>query len=84
MPELRRRRSSADAKEMICGGANLDALINQYVNGRKAERNREILREYYLHGYTYEEIAEHFEMSDTQIGRIIRKHGDPLLLMLKK
>lgn len=64
--------------------SQMDQLIGEYITGKKAKRNRAILREYYLDGYTYSEIADHFKMSDVQIGRIIRKHGDPLLLMLEK
>lgn len=69
---------------MILPGSELDALISEYVNGRKAGRNREILRCYYLRGLTYEEIAERFEMSAVQVGRIVRRYGDPILLMLRK
>ena len=63
-------------------GNRLSDLIDRYVNGKKSLRNREILREYYLKGYTYEEIAEHFELSPAQTGRIIRKYGETLLEML--
>lgn len=69
---------------MICDGAELEILIDKYVNGRKAERNRAILKAYYLEGMTYEETAERFNMSAVHVGRIIRKHGDAILLMLKK
>lgn len=69
---------------MICDGAELSALIDRYVNGRKALRNREILKSYYLHGFTYEEAAEKYEMSVAQVGRIIHKYGDPILIMLRK
>lgn len=61
-----------------------DYLISNYVVGNKAKRNRDILRERFIDGYTYEEIAEHFDMSAVQIGRIVKRHGDPLLLMIKK
>lgn len=70
-------------EEMICDGKELAALIDRYVNGKKAERNREILKKYYLEGNTYEQTAEHFGMSPAQISRIVRRHGDPVLLMLK-
>jgi len=69
---------------MICDGEKLDEYISRYVNGKKAERNRAILREYYFHGFTYEEIAERFRMSPVQIGRIVRRYGDKILLMLRK
>ena len=60
------------------------ALVDRYINGRKADRNRKILKEYYLQGYTYEEVAEHVGMSAVHVGRIVRKYGDSILLMMKK
>lgn len=69
---------------MICDGEKLEAMIDRYVNGRKAERNRGILKAYYLNGMTYEEIAERFSMSAVHVGRIIHRDGDPILLMLRK
>ncbi len=62
----------------------MERLINEKVTGRRCERNREILRLRFLRGLTYEEIAEIMDMSDKQVGRIIRRYGDPLLLMLAK
>ena len=69
---------------MICDGQELEALIDRYVNGKKADRNRKILKEYYINGITYEQAAEMFDMSPAQIGRIIHQHGDALLLKLQK
>lgn len=69
---------------MILDGEELDRLIERYVNGSKAMRNRAILRQYYFHGKTYEQVAEEFGMSAVHVGRIVHKYGDPLLLMLRK
>lgn len=69
---------------MIIDGEELTRLIDRYVNGKKAERNRAILKDYYIRGSTYEEVAEHFDMSAVHVGRIIHKYGDPVLIMLKK
>lgn len=68
---------------MILDGEEFERLTDRYVNGKKAERNRAILKDYYLNGYTYEEVAEHFDMSAVHVGRIVHKCGDPILLMLK-
>lgn len=62
----------------------MERLINEKVTGRKCERNREILRLRFLRGLTFEEIAEAMDMSDKQVGRIVHRYGDPLLLMLAK
>ena len=62
----------------------MEALINEKITGRKSERNREILKLRFLRGLTFEDIAEIMQMSDKQIGRIIHRYGDPLLIMLAK
>lgn len=62
----------------------MERLINEKVTGKKCERNREILKLRFLRGLTFEEIAEIMKMSDKQIGRIVHRHGDPLLLILAK
>ena len=62
----------------------MEWLIREKVTGKKCERNREILRLRFLRGLTYEEIAEIMDMSDKQVGRIIHRYGDPLLLLLAK
>ena len=81
MQYLPRHRKGQE--KMICDGQALEALIDRYVNGKKAERNRAILKKYYLEGCTYEAAAEHFRMSPAQIGRIVHRHGDPILLMIQ-
>lgn len=63
----------------------LEWLIDENVVGhRRAKRNRDILRSRFLDGDTIEEIAEKFDMSETQISRIIHRYGDPLLIKLSK
>ena len=62
----------------------MEKLINEKVTGKKCARNRVILKLRFLQGYTFAEIAEHMQMSEAQVGRIIHRYGDPLLLMLAK
>ena len=69
---------------MIFDGEKFAALVDRYVNGKKAERNRAILKAYYLEGLTYEEAAERFDMSAVHVGRLIHRHGDPILLLMQK
>lgn len=61
---------------------DMEQLIDVKITGKKSERNRKILKLWFLYGYTYEEIAGIMEMSDKQIGRIIHRYGDPLLIIL--
>lgn len=63
--------------------SQMEYLIGEFVTGKRAERDRNILRLYYLDGYTYEEIAERVDMSAVQVGRIVRKRGTPILLKIK-
>ena len=67
---------------MLFDGQRLEYLIDNYVNGKKSDRNRTILKEYYLHGFTYEEIAERVDMSAVQVGRIVRSLGGDVLKMI--
>lgn len=62
----------------------MERLIDEKITGRKCERNRKILKLRFLQGLTYAEIAERMDMSEIQIGRIIHRYGDPLLIMLSK
>lgn len=59
-------------------------LIEEYVNGHKAERNRKILRLRFIQGLTFAEIAEAVDMSEIQVSRIVHRYGDPLLRMISK
>lgn len=69
---------------MIFDGEEFERLITRYVNGRKAARNREVLRLYYRQGLSYEEVAEELKMSAIQVGRVVHRDGDPILLMMQK
>lgn len=62
----------------------MEHLISEKITGKKCERNREILRLRFLRGFTFEKIAETMDMSEKQIGRIIHRYGDPLLLIIAK
>lgn len=64
--------------------SDMDKLIGEYVVGKNAKRDREILRLHFLDGLSNREIAEAVDMSEAQIQRIVRKRGDELLLMISK
>lgn len=50
--------------------------IDQYVLGRNAERNRQILKRRLLDGITYERLAQEFDMSTQNICSIIYKYQE--------
>ena len=45
-------------------------VIDAFIIGFKAYRNREILKDHYVSGMTFEDIAEKYDMSDRQIKKI--------------
>ena len=47
--------------------------IQEWIVGRNAERNREIVARRLLDGITYELLAEEFNLSDGQIKNIVYK-----------
>lgn len=55
------------------------AVIDNYVRGRNAERNRQLLKRRLIDGVTLERLAEEFDMSVTQVKDIIYKNL-PLVL----
>lgn len=68
------------------GGANandlsrtdIERLINEWVIGRNAERNRSILKRRLLDGITYERLAEEFDLSVRQTKTIVYKGEETL------
>ena len=62
----------------------MEQLIDEKITGKKSSRNRQILKLRFLQGMTFAEIAEAVDMSEVQVGRIIHRYGDPLLIMLAK
>lgn len=69
---------------MIIDGHKLESVIDTYVNGFRAERNRAILKLHYIEGHTYEEVAEIMGMSAVHVGRIIRNFGETVINLAKK
>lgn len=58
-------------KHKINGSAeNVRNTIDNYIIGFKALRNREILKDHYVDGLTFEEIAEKHDMSVRQVKKI--------------
>lgn len=63
--------------------SEMEFAIGEYITGRNAERNRDILRLYYLDGYSQERIAEIHGLSTVQVWRILRDEGRYLLTIVK-
>lgn len=61
--------------------SQIKTAINEWVH---SERNREILELALIDGWTYQEIADKFYMSETAVVKTVRLNGDLLLLKLNK
>lgn len=53
--------------------ADIDDLIELWIIGKNAERNREILRRRLFDGIRFELLADEFQMSERQIKNIVYK-----------
>ena len=63
--------------------SDMEYAIGEYITGQNSERNRDILRLYFLSGYSQEKIAQIHDMSPMQIGRIVRDEGSYLMTKIK-
>lgn len=53
--------------------SEIEYLINEWIIGRNAERDREIMKRRLLDGICYEPLAEEFDLSVRQVKNIVRK-----------
>ena len=56
----------------------LEYLIDEWIIGRNAERDRKILKRRLLDGVTYDKLAEEFDLSVRQLKNIIYRAEDRL------
>lgn len=59
--------------------SELESLIDEWIIGSHAERNRQILKRRLIDGICYEPLAEEFDMSVRQIKNIV-KTNEPKIL----
>lgn len=60
------------------GRTGIEQLIDEWIVGRNAGRYRNVMKERFIRGSTYEMIAETFDLSVTQVKRIVYKWTDTL------
>ena len=58
--------------------SEIDRLIDEWVIGRNAERDRSILKRRLLDGITYDCLAEEFDLSVRQVKNIVYRREDEL------
>lgn len=56
--------------------SELSELIDDWVTGRNAERDRDILKRRLIDGLTYERLSVEFDLSVRQVQNIIYKRQD--------
>lgn len=61
----------------------LEALIDEWIIGKDAERNRKILKRRLIDGITYEALAEEFDLSVQRTKAIVYKSENKLFSKLK-
>lgn len=54
--------------------SQISQIIDEYINGKHAERNRKILKRRFIDGLTYESIAEEFDLSPRYVQTIIYRN----------
>lgn len=57
----------------------IEIVIDEWIVGRNAERNRAILKRRLIDGICYEPLAEEFDLSVRQVKNIIYKEQEKVL-----
>jgi len=77
MSELRRRWSGENQKEMTdYTNSRISELIDEHIH---SERDRKILKRRLIDGICYEPLAEEFDLSVSQVKRIVYKSENRII-----
>lgn len=63
----------AKVESLNLNATELSNLIDEWIVGNHAERDREILKARLIHGRSQYQLADQFDLSQTQIKNILRK-----------
>lgn len=58
--------------------SEIEKLIDEWIIGRNAERDRSILKRRLIDGITYEKLAEEFNLSVRQVKNIVYRSQEKL------
>lgn len=64
--------------------SEIEFLVDEWIVGKNAERNRNILKRRLLDGVKYEALAEEFDLSVRQTKNIIYKAEEKLFKVIQK
>lgn len=62
----------------------IEFAIDEWIVGKHAERNREILRRRLIDGICYEPLAEEFDLSVQQVKNIVYKYEKIIFSKIKR
>lgn len=75
------RHGQGEAKKMTeYTNSEIEKIIDEYIHN---ERDRNVLKRRYIDGICYEPLAEEFDLSVTQIKRIIYKNENAIFKHFK-
>ena len=63
--------------------SDIEYLIDEWIIGNNAERDRQILKRRLIDGRSYYELSEEFDLSIPQIKTILKKRQDNLFKHIK-
>lgn len=61
---------------------DFSAAVDKWINGRNAERNRQILKRRFIDGICFEPLAEEFDLSVRQVKNIVYSCSEKVLKRL--
>lgn len=65
-------------KDLDMSRSEIESLVDEWVIGRNAERNRLIIKDRLIDGLTYEKLAEKYDLSTQNIKTIVYKCQDKI------
>lgn len=65
-------RDGKNQEEISFSRSQIDSLIEEWIIGKNAERNRAIIRRKLFDGICYEPLADEFGLSVRQVKNIVR------------
>ena len=71
-------RAALSAEGADLSRSEIEHLIDEWVVGRNAARDRMILKRRLIDGITFERLAEEFDLSVRQVKNIVYRHEDRL------
>lgn len=59
--------------------AEIEEIIDQWIVGNRAERNRQIMKRRLIDGIRFDLLAEEFQLSEKQVKRVVYKGTEQII-----